>query len=1287
MSRRKKRVLMGGGVVVVVGFLAFVLGGFFGVPWVVQSYVLPGISSYLNGEVRAKQVSCNPFRLRLTLDEIEVVDVNNDPVIQVEQIYANAGLASLWNMELYLQELDITRPGINIDIKPSGESNVVEVVEPAVDLWARILRSPRITIDHGQVLDAFARYVDNSLPQPFEHEITDLDFEINDFSTRPDQNNPYNCVAIFGPDERIEWQGQITLNPLTTTGEFKLIGIDLARYFPYVKPYLNSELKSGKFDAEGSYTLAPVSEPKTIEVKLSSIDVRDVAVTPLDNQTPYAQLAGLVIRDVRADVVNHRFEIASIDLTEANANVNRLAGGGIDVVQWLMPNVSLTGDAQDSGEASAILEASPADASSQKMKTSEGDDVLPPHLQEARQRLQIALQGLIQAAQTQWTIAVGPITWKSFDVVAVDQTFDQPVRFSVSEFELTTEPTGSVEKFVTPFKATMTVNQQTAVVLSGQMDPFQQRAVIDVDVTKLAISPAGSYLGGILDATVNGELSLDGLANLGLVEEGFGVQLTYDGSVLLENFSVVKTGEPAPRLGWQTADLKGVKLNLAEKSVEVETLSVKAPTLLAGLDKDGKPDAFELLRDPGLAERMAEAAAEKNSNAAPDAPMTLPVSLKVQTLTLDSGSATLFDRTTTPVTQLNVGELNVAIGQIASVSEGQTLQDVAWTDLKASMKLNESGSLHVEGKAKPFHKNVDLTLDLNTFDIATVNPHVIRYANAQLAGTLSVDGPVKFSQNSDGSYQIQYQGDIQIAKPTVTVPGESQPRLAVESLDLDNAQFQLKPMRVNVDLITILQAMVQAGLKADGTVDLLDLVKSDRKDLNTQQANHGSVGTMNLQLPFEAAVKEIRLNDSRIHVTDQRLQPNFKLPISDLQARVTDLELAEGKLTNLEATGRVAESAPFNLVGSAEPLKPLGNTKLALTLNEFPASQIDTYLIEYLAHPAKSGLINLDLDVALKQQQLGGDLSLILDNFFLGDKVANPGENAVDLPVKFGLGILRNNEKKIDLQDIPLTGDLSKPGVDVSGLIVDSLVKFVGNVIAAPFNMLSKVAAGGEEVGDLKYVAFDPGRDTLIPGDTKKLDVIATILSKRPALNLGLVGRVVEADIPALKKVQAIEKIKQQQASQRNEAQSVPTDPQTIDVDDKMYRDWVRSEFGKMFPPAIPPADSTVETADSPSTTNESTTSAAESTEQPSAVSPVEITFDEKEAAVLSEIEISKTLKQTLAGKRARAVQVALVDQKGVSADRVSVMTPHQEQDSPPARDEKPSDMVSTLPRVEFLLK
>lgn len=1281
MSRRKKRLVIGAGVVVVVGFLGFVLGGFFGVPWVVQSYVLPGISSNLNGEVRAKHVSCNPFRLRLTIDEIEVVDMKDVPVLKVDQVYANAGLASLWNLELYLQELDITRPNLNVDIAPSGESNVVEVVEPAVDLWARILRSPRITIDQGNVIDASATYMDNSLPIPFKHAVEDMDFEIKDFSTRPDQNNPYNCVIVFGPDERIEWQGQIMLNPLTTTGEFKLIGIDLARYFPYVKSLLNSELQSGKFDAEGSYTLSPVSEPKIIAVELSKIDVRDVAVTPMDVDAPYAELESLVITDVLADVVNHRIEVGGIDITEANANVNRLSDGGIDVLQWLMPNLDLTGGSN--GEVQAKAEATEAADASPSTTTTDGRDVLPPHLQEARQRLKVALEGLIEAAQSKWTIAVGPISWKSFDVIAEDQTFDDPVRFTMTEFVLTTEPTGTAQDFITPFKAQMTVNDRTAVVLSGSIDPFQQNAAVDVDVDKLAISPAGAYLSGLLDATVNGDLSLDGKANLG-IEGPLGVQLTYDGSVLLENFSVVKTGEPEPRLGWTSADLQAVKLNLAENSVEVGSLKVTAPVLAAGLDKDGKLDVFELLRDPGLADRMAEAAADANRDAPPDAPITLPVSLTVKTLALEGGAARLSDRTTTPETQLEIGNLNVNIQNIVSVREGQTIDEAASTDLVASMTLNETGSLNVQAQAKPFHKNANIKLDLKNFDIAAVNPHVIRYANAELSGALSVAGPVRFSQNSDGSYQLNYQGDIQVARPAVNVPGETEPRVSVEEIDLDQVDFTLQPMQVKADLITINKAMVTAGLKQDGTVDLLDLVKADRKHVDVEHDAKGTVGTMELQPPLQATIREIRVTDSRLDVSDKRLQTPVNIPITALQAKVQNVELAPGKIANLESSGNIAEAGSFTLKGSAEPIKPLGNTQLTLSLNKFPAQAIDAYLIEYLAHPAKSGVINVDLDTTLKQQQLGGDLSLMLDNFFLGDKVKEPGENAVDLPIKLGLGILRNNEKKINLENIPLTGDLSKPGVDVSGLIVDSLVKFVGNVISAPFSMLSKLAEGSDEVGDLKFVAFTPGSDTLVETAPKKLDVMAKILDKRPALNLGITGLVVDADIPALRKEQAIEMIQQTQAAGTNQTQSVPTDPQTVQVDDKTYRDWIRSEFEKMFPPALP-AEGSAEPAP-PAETSTPETPQTEETSQEPARPQVTITFEEREQAVLSGIVISETLKQTLAGKRARAVQVALVE-RGVASDRLSVMTPQQVDATPEAKDEQTPADATKLPRVEFLLK
>ena len=1250
MSRRKRKLTWAAGVIVIVGFLAFVLGGFFGVPWATKSYILPGISSYLNGEIRAGEVHCNPFRLKVTLDDIEIVGDDGKPIVQVDQFVANAGIASVWRLELYLQELDLNQPNVNIDIEPSGESNVADLVEPSLDLWAKILRSPRITVDLAKVRDASATYVDRSLEEPFEHTVSDLDFELTDFSTRPDQQNPYSFVAMTDADEKITWQGYLAFNPLTTSGDFTITGVDLARYFPYAKPYLNSRLTSGKFSVEGNYNFSPVSEPQAVEVTLKSIDVTDVALTPMEGGDPFVKLAKLEIKDALADVLDNKISVASINLQDANANANRLATGKIDLVDWLMPNFSPPGSTTTSGTPASVEQTAATPATT--------TDVLPPHLQEAQQRLRVALEAMIEAAKSKWDIDVGPITWTSLDAVAIDQSLDQPVRFTLGQFKLTTEPTGSEENFVTPFKAEMVVNENTPIKLDGRITPFEERMEINVLVDRLGISPAGAYLQPLIDGVVDGNLSLQGDAVMALLN-GSELQLKYDGSVGVDNLLVQKTGEPEPRLAVNAIDIDNVKLDFADRKVTVNELKIQSPSVAAGLDAQGRPDVFELLRDQDMAAAMAEGATS-NANAQPNAPITLPLALSVKQIQLDDGKLVLTDRTVQPAMQLNVTDVVATIANVQSPSEttGMTADAVPDTAIELAMKLDETGNLQVEGNAKPFHQQANLNIKLEQFNIDAANAYLQDKLNAKVAGLLGVTGRATLSPLPDGGYQVTFnQGQIALDQVTASVPDESQPRVKIRQIDLSDVDFQLSPMTAKVATVTVNQPDITAGINADGKLDVLDFLKSSETQDTSDSAKTTGDGD-DLDLPLDATIDQVVVRQGILNVSDQRFKPAFKTNVSELNATAKNISTDADNVSTFTADGKIAGSAPFDVSGSVVPLKPEHDTQVAVTLKNFPADVVNTYLIEYLAHPATSGLIDLDVNTTVKQSKLDGELTLLLDNFFLGQKVAKPSENAINVPVKMGMGLLRDRNKMIALESIPISGDLSKPGVDVTELIGKAIGNVITGVITAPFDLLANAAGavGGKKVGNLAYAEFAPGIHELSPAESAKLDVLANAVEDRPALNLAVIGRTVDADLPVLRKQEAIKQLQKELGQQQGGANAMS--PELVEVSDAAYRQWIEQRFNAMFPTALQDGQRTQ----------------ADTT----------ISFAEKEKTVLAEVDVSEELKQVLAGRRARTVQMILIDDKNMKPDRITVV-PQNQADTQAAGDEQPD--YADKPRVDFKLR
>ena len=155
----------------------------------------------------------------------------------------------------------------------------------------------------------------------------------------------------------------------------------------------------------------------------------------------------------------------------------------------------------------------------------------------------------------------------------------------------------------------------------------------------------------------------------------------------------------------------------------------------------------------------------------------------------------------------------------------------------------------------------------------------------------------------------------------------------------------------------------------------------------------------------------------------------------------------------------------------------------------------------------------MDLHYKLVNGQLTAENNFVLNQLTLGERVESP--DATSLPVSLAISLLKDANGQIDV-DLPISGDLSNPQVDIWGLLGDAATSLITKVVAAPFNLLANLFGGSSEE-DLGTVKFSPGNAELSGQEKDELGKLAKGLQDRPALNLEIKGTAHPAlDRPAL---------------------------------------------------------------------------------------------------------------------------------------------------------------------------
>jgi flagellar motor protein MotB len=265
--------------------------------------------------------------------------------------------------------------------------------------------------------------------------------------------------------------------------------------------------------------------------------------------------------------------------------------------------------------------------------------------------------------------------------------------------------------------------------------------------------------------------------------------------------------------------------------------------------------------------------------------------------------------------------------------------------------------------------------------------------------------------------------------------------------------------------------------------------------------------------PWSVSIPAIQITDSQIDFMDESLPIVFRTVIGGINGDITGLDSAADAEARVDIKGSVDNYAPVALSGTAQPLSEPPAIDLLLTFDGIDLAMLSPYSATYAGYRIDRGLLDLDLQYALKDHRLAGNNKVLIDKMKLGEKVES--EKAADVPLELAITLLTDINGVIDLE-VPVSGNLDDPEFSLGSVIWGAFLNLITKAVTAPFNLLASLV-GSEE--DLQRVNFASGSAELDQAGRNRLDQLGQALSQRPQLSLVVSGRLQpEADRESLQK-------------------------------------------------------------------------------------------------------------------------------------------------------------------------
>ena len=583
-----------------------------------------------------------------------------------------------------------------------------------------------------------------------------------------------------------------------------------------------------------------------------------------------------------------------------------------------------------------------------------------------------------------------------------------------------------------------------------------------------------------------------------------GTQLQLDGlSLQLAPFAINDSaGQPLLKLA--SLEVSDSSLDLLKQQIVIGKVRSQQLQAWASREADGQLNWQKLLANapastatnaadtPATAPDDAESSAVQASDNATAA--SKPWQILLGDMQLRDYRLNLSDRVPAQPVALELGPLNL------DLQDFDSLGNTPFT-LRLDSGLGKSGQLQAEGRVQLSPLSASLRVKSQQMDLRPAQAYLSPFVRIELrSGLLGSDLAVELAGSEPLALNLS--GSAQVSQLHVLDTLRQRDLLRWQQVDLLGLNYH-HGQHLQLDKVQLQQPYARFVINEDLSTNLSEL-------LIAQPAEAASAAPAGQ--PLAIHIGAIEFKDGSANFADFSLTPNFATAIQQMNGRIGTLDSQTQKPARVDITGKVDRYAPVSIKGQLNPFDPLDSLDIHTLFKQVELTTLTPYSGKFAGFRIRKGRLNLDLHYRISKGQLNAENSVVVEQLELGEKVDSP--NAVDLPVRLAVALLKDTEGKISI-NLPVKGDLNNPEFSVMPIVWQTLRNLVLRAAQAPFRFIGGLVSGGSDV-DLGHVPFGAGSSELPAAAQSTLDTLAKALRERPALRLEIEGMAAASDGPLL---------------------------------------------------------------------------------------------------------------------------------------------------------------------------
>jgi len=674
-SKVKIAALIAGGVLVIYALL-----GFYVLPMLIKSKLPTLIQQQTGRKASVASVRFNPFSLQLSLQGFELQEPNGQPFARFDDFFIDINaLHSITQAGLAIDKILLSKPVIRIAKNKDRTFNFKDLLKGNNEAKQESGKIFPLNIEKLSIAEGKLDWEDAHFNSPEKETVYPINLVINDLTTQADKPSNLSLSLELNSGGKLDWQGTISINPLSSSGHIKLEKVQLPRIRALaLQDFVQLDLQGYEL-FEADYKAHYVDNKFNVNLSQGKFELHDFQVAASAQDKALVKMVKFAVQGIGFNLEKHELTVESVSADDADFKA-WLSPEGVFSYQPLLPV--------------AKAEAPPSEP----------------------------------VEKTSWSIKVNNIALNNCGLTFEDQTLKNPITITAKPINFKLTDYSNQAAAGLPFQLSAGINENGSIKLDGNavIDPLS--AQIDVAVKDIALEHFQAYVDKFarLDV-IDGFLNLDGKVLVAKPVEG-NLELKFTGNSQIADLLTRDQLKNKDFVKWENLALSGINVDLPANQYSAETLTINKPYVRVIIKKDKTVNFSDIMIADKSAEKSKPDAAAKNTPAEAPKPKFNLGKIKIIDGSSDFSDLSLILPFAAQIKSLDGGASGISSEQKSTIK----------ADLKGT--AYDLAPVDVKGEISPYLGDYDVTVKFTGMPMPLISSYMVQFAGYKVEkGKMSLE--------------------------------------------------------------------------------------------------------------------------------------------------------------------------------------------------------------------------------------------------------------------------------------------------------------------------------------------------------------------------------------------------------------------------------------------------------------------------------------------------------------------------------------------------------------------